>query len=375
MPDLYSDEGTLIPELKLTSRTVVNRTLALYGPSKSGKTVITKHVLDLIRPEVEQVLLVSPTEPSNQSFKNYISRPLIHYGMTAPDPKNPHKRIGGAAGAMAFLEGVWQRQEMLTQIYKRANEHKTLKKLFGRLSQKGKSACLADIAGAEKIRSKAEERLKKKFRNDASRLAEEQEKVTTSFETMKGQIYKKYVWKEIGHVWKQPLSEDERWAVAYIELNPRMVLIFDDCAAELKPLFNKPIFRKLFYQNRHNFLTVIFTLQDDTDLPTNLRKNAFISIFCNEVVCKSNFERATNKYPKATQKHVQEIAPVIYKSRFRKLAYVRDDPRGKEFYHFQAPRLENKMFGSEALRELCHALESNASAVDSKNPFYDQFKF
>ena len=48
------------------------------------------------------------------------------------------------------------------------------------------------------------------------------------------------------------LTEDEKYSLMYLNFNPRLLLIFDDCSAQLKPFFNKEIFRMLFYQNRHS---------------------------------------------------------------------------------------------------------------------------
>lgn len=373
--DLTSDDGISIPSLILNNKMITNKTIVLYGPSRSGKTVITKHILDLLHNSVDQVVLVSPTEPSNQSFVNYVPRPLIHYSMTIVDPKDSRKRLDGAAGALGFLNKLWLRQEMLTQCYMRANEYKTLKRLFTRISKTSQSQARKEIQPYDAAKSKVELKLEKKFRNDLSCLDDEKRKLNVKFDAIKCKIYKKYIWDEIESLYKnkKTLSDDEYCAIKYIALNPKMVLIFDDCAAELKPLFSKPIFRKLFYQNRHINLTVIFTLQDDTDLPTNLRKNAFISMFCNEVVCGSNFERVANKYPKAAKDIVKSISPTIYRNKYTVLAYIRDDPDGNEFYSFKAPGLKNKMFGSNAVIEICNALASDSSKVDRSNPFYNQF--
>ena len=373
---VVTETGVEIPGLRLTTHMVVDRTLALYGPSRSGKTVIAKSILDLISGCVDQILVVSPTEPSNQSYVDYVPAQLIHYTMTAPDPKNPRKRITGGPGALAFLENVWQRQEMLTQTYKRANRVDTLAALFGRTSQRYRTSAASDIAAVDRLRQQSLKKITKKFRHDKAKLSEETKKHNEKFDEVRGKIYKKYIWGDINGVWQQrdKMTKDEQWALQYLGLNPKLVLIFDDCAAELKPLFNKPIFRKLFYQNRHQNLTVIFTFQDDTDLPTNLRKNAFISIFCNEVVCTSNFERPSNRYSKAIKKEVQEIAPTIYSKLYRKLAYIRDDPQGRFFYHFTAPTPMGKMFGSEAVQELCQALAADGSKIDEDNPYFKKFR-
>ena len=96
--------------------------------------------------------------------------------------------------------------------------------------------------------------------------------------------------------------------MAYLELNPRVLLVFDDAAAEIKSYFNKPIFRKIFYQSRHSFITSVFAVQDDSDLPPNLRKNVALSLFMTPAVAKSNFDRASNKY----SKELTQVANGLY---------------------------------------------------------------
>lgn len=50
------------------------------------------------------------------------------------------------------------------------------------------------------------------------------------------------------------LTEDEKFTLNYINLNPRLLLILDDCAAELHPLFTKEIFKSFFTK----IVTVLF---------------------------------------------------------------------------------------------------------------------
>ena len=60
-------------------------------------------------------------------------------------------------------------------------------------------------------------------------------------------LYRKYITPHYNELWrKKSLSEDERYSLYYLHFNPRMLLIFDDCAAQLKPFFTKEIFRLLF---------------------------------------------------------------------------------------------------------------------------------
>jgi hypothetical protein len=198
--------------------------------------------------------------------------------------------------------------------------------------------------------------------------------VNEKFEKMLVLVYKKFLTPNINRLWKQKdLSEDARYSLNYLHFNPRLLLIFDDCTAQLKPFFAKEIFRKLFYQNRHSFITVVICCQDDTDLPTNLRKNAFVSIFTESIVCTSNFDRMSNKFPKTTKTYVAETAPTVFTG-FRKLAYIREDDKRQHFYHLTCEYPRPFIFGSDALTELCAAVRSEGVTMDTDNPFYEKFR-
>lgn len=378
--DIPTESGRAIPALRLTKRSIVNRTFALYGPSKSGKTVITKYLLDQLRSEVNMGIVISPTEPVNQSYVNYFPQPLIHYSFSAPDPKNPRKRLSGAKGAEAFLQQIWDRQEMVGGIYARANKPEVLKALFDRVSPDLQADAQPALQKIQQVRVRGEAQLRKKYRGNAGELKVRIKELCDNLVKKTGIVHKHFIRMDFAKLWarRSKLTEAEGWALNYLELNPRMVLILDDCAADIKPLFKKPEMRRLFYQNRHYNLTVIMCFQDDTDLDANLRKNAFISIFCSDVVCRSFFGRVSNQFPKETKREVEEITPLIYDDagghKYRKLAYIRDDPAGHNFYHFEAPASEEKMFGSPALLELCRELKSNASRLNEDNPFYRNFR-
>ena len=370
---LRTESGHEIPQLTLTGAMLMNRTVALYGASNSGKTIFTKHIMKLLNGPVEQVLLVSPTEPSNRSYEGYVAPPFIHSRLYLPDPANP-KKDDGPKGALRFLNAVWQRQEMMAAIYTRVNDADVLGSLYRRLPRGPRAEGLRYITAMNERRVRLLAQLQQRHGGDAGRCAEQVKGVNAKFEQMLVLLYKKYIAPAHASLWARPdLTEDEAYALTYLNFNPRLLLVFDDCAAELKSLFSKEIFRKLFYQNRHSMVTLVMCCQDDTDLPANLRKNVFVSIFMSEVVCQSNFERGANQFGKAMRAVVAAVAPEVFRGT-RKLAYIRDDPRGQHLYHVSVPSPTPAIFGSDALQELCAAVQSDSVSMDTDNPFYSHFR-
>lgn len=372
--DMITQTGRVVPALKITKRTLLNRSIALYGPSGVGKTHITKHMLDLLRGEVDQIIVVSPTELANHSYERYVPSQLIHYTMTAPDPKNPRKRLTGAKGAEAFLQQIFDRQEMLRGIFDRANALSVLRELFARVSPELQAAAQPVINKITEVHKRSGARLKSK-RLPPGVLIERQKELDYCIDRKYMVVYKHYIRQDFSRLWarRARLSAGEQWALTYFELKPGLVLVFDDCASDLKPLFKTPLFRRLFYQNRHYYTTVIFSFQDDTDLVPNLRKNAFVSIYCSEVICRSFFSQTTNRFSKEEKQMVDDIATTAFELRNRKVAYIREDPLGHHFYHFTAPATDERPFCSPAVLELCQGVQSTEN-LNAENPFYNSFQ-
>lgn len=341
---IQSKSGYQVAESILTPQHVLNRTTVLYGPSKTGKTVITKHILNMLQGEIDQVVLISPTEQSNRAYEEFIPAPLIHYKCDMP-----------------LLHHIMKRQEMLTSLYTKVNEISSLKALYARLPQKQQQEGGALLS-----------QLKDKYMS-ALATSDKHNELTLSYHKVVSVLYKQMILVYIPYLWREraTLTLEEQYTLKYLQLNPRILVIFDDCAAEFKPFLKKDIFRQFFYQNRHNNITVVFCCQDDTDLPANLRKNVFMSIFTESVVCKSNFDRSSNNFPRSVKQMVDEIIPLVFKQH-RKLVYIRDDTQC--FYHLTCPLPLPQMFGSKALHRLCAKVVAQASSIDYTNPFFRRFQ-
>jgi hypothetical protein len=371
--DLVTESGKTIPALQVGPSLFLDRSSVIYGPSKTGKTVITKHIMQTVNGYIEQVLVISPSEPTNRSYEGFVDAPFIHYRLYMADPSNP-KKEDGTKGALRFLEAVWQRQEMMAAIYTRANNADVLSNLFGRLPKETRAVGVKYIQLINEKRSRVVDQVRKQFAGEAGRREEKVKEINEKFRKMLVLLYKKYIAPYYAQLWERTdLSEEERCSLCYLNFNPRLLLIFDDCAAQLKLVFNKEIFRKLFYQNRHSFITTVFCVQDDTDLPTNLRKNAFVSFFTEPIVTSSNFDRISNKFPKPTKQFVSEALDTVFQGH-RKLAYIREDDRRQHFYHVTFPYPKAFRFGSTAAHELCETVATKGVTMDKENPFYERFR-
>lgn len=370
--NLYAIKGQKIPELNLHAKEYIDKTIVIYGPTKTGKTVIVKNIMKIVSNYIDQILVIAPTEPSNRSYEGYVDPALIHYKLYNTNDNGKNGKDDWKQHAFLFLESIWKRQEMMASIYTNTNKIENLKKIFKYVVPHIKDEANCHIDNINKKLKTAIHQINKKYTNEGIRT-EKIKEIVNKFDEILVQIYKKYIYIDYKNIWECNLTEEERSTLQYIFFNPRLLLIFDDCAAQLKPFFSKEIFRKLFYQNRHSFVTLIICCQDDTDLPANLRKNAFISFYTEPVVCLSNFERSSNKYSKQIREHVNDLIPIIFKGH-RKLAYIREDDKNINFYHVTYEYPKPFKFGSKALQELCNLVQTTEPVMDKDNPYYNIFK-
>lgn len=365
--------GREVSPIALRAEHLLNRSITLFGPSRTGKTVATKAIMKILSPHVEQVLVVSPTEPSNQSYAGFVAPPLIHYSLGRLDPAV--SRDSPIKAGTRFLELIWKRQEMLSSMWKVANNLENLQTLFEIVARKHnvrKTRELLDHLQEKKRR--ALRNIAVAHQNDPATFEKRRDDVNEKYDEFLSLVYKRELAHHVADLWGKKLDKNVRATLEYIFINPRLLIIFDDCAAELKPFNNKEILRKMFYQNRHVNITVVICCQDDTDLPPNLRKNSFICVYTDPLVATTYFQR--NKFPKGTQQFINEAIPLVFDKTnhpFRKFVFIREDPEGRHYYHitFKAP--SKFVFGSTPLRELCDQVQTNTQTFDTANPFYDSF--
>jgi hypothetical protein len=366
--------GHRVHRLAPTAEMFLNRSTVVNGPSGSGKTVIVKNIMRLLVPHVDIGIVVSPSELSNRSYGDCVPRPLLHYQMYLPGTSGRAKN-DEQKGAIRFLEAIWARAEIMAAIFARASDSKVLSSLYNRLPAEARAPVDRAIARMNIEREKLIARLKAKYRAEPGRADEKIREAADRFRQWLVRVYKATIAPRAELLARQSLSEDEAYCLTNIRFNPCQLLVFDDCADQLKGIFKHEIFRKLFYRGRHNYISLVICCQDDTDLDTNLRKNAFVTFFTEAQVALSNFTRVSNKFPKPVQRFVGEIVEDVFAKdqRFRKLVYIREDPRRINFYHVTFACPLPFVFGSAAVRDLCEAVEARDSPVDQSNIFYAAF--
>lgn len=369
-PAEFSEEpSTGLPELQLTVESVFNRTTIFYGPSNTGKTVGVKLVMKLLQPLVPEIVVVSPTEGANRSYEGFVPPTLIWASPSAPDPNA--KRSNPNKDRLRFYENLWSRQEAKVAVYQRVNNLDTLVSLFRKLPSEAKAEGAKCLGRINEARVRALQKLEDEIPEVGVRLAKSKE-VKEHFVKAMALVYRRFIVPHRQELWEKDLTTEERFSIENFGFNPALLLVLDDIAAEYKNLWKEEVFKKFFYQNRHSHLSVVVTLQDDTELSANLRKNAFVSIFTEAKCARANFSRKSNSYSVEEQNTALDAIKKVYRGH-RKLAYLRDDPRRQHYYHITMPFPQPFRFGDEALWELNDRVLQRGEVVDKLNPYARRF--
>jgi len=375
---LETSNGEHVPEIRLTPNMLLNKSISMYGTSGSGKSHIVKYFIDLLSSKAEQYLLISPTEPSNRSYTDTISAPLIHYEISKPDSNE--KKDTEVKKTVRMLKCIFDRQQMLTSMYSISRDMKMLKKLYKRLP---KEAQEFGNKMFERLKDSTKQYIKKierKFINDKDKQDTQIKNINDMHDECLINTYKRVIlpFRDYLLMNERSLSENEENALLYLVMSPYLVAIFDDCADLLDKVKNDPILKAYFYRNRHVMLTTIYCFQSLKNLESSLRDNTFISVFTCKKMAIKYFTNKTNAFEPAEVKKILRIIEVVFNPdpifKRRKLVYIRDDPASYGFYHLTAPSLEKRLYGSSALNEFCDKIKSKGHSLDKGNQFYDCFK-
>lgn len=333
----------------------LGRTTVLYGESGSGKSTICMHILKTLSPHCDQILVVSPSDPQNKTYSNgCVATPLIHYTIT-----------------LKTLQDLWDRQEMMSAVYKRANNADTLKRLFGRLSLPHVEE---SIRMAQRMRAETIGKIREQYVDPAMVMKKTQE-VDEKFAELTVLIYKRYIAENADHLSKCDLDKEERFSLEYLGFNPNMVVVFDDCSAQLgaKEIKKSKVFKDFFYRNRWAHLTIIICAHNDKNLEQDIRKNAFVNIFTTKSCAMGFFINKTNYFDPETIAAAKDAIKQIQEPKIghQRLAYLREE---NKFYKVNAKIFPGFTFGSSVVRQYCDRIRDNGSvSVDKSNKFYDTF--
>lgn len=355
-----SDHANALEDLPISSSLFLDKTAILYGASGSGKSHVIIDIIYNLRRSIKQIVVVCPTDPTNRTYSGtdgkpgIVQRPLIHYKLTE-----------------GLLIKLWQRQEMFAAVHSRANQITVLESLFSKLNLGDVNKVLnkAESVKAETIGNIEDQYVDKAIRK--AKITEIEEK----FKEFYILVYKRYIAANKKALSQMKLTPDESFALKYLSFNPRMVLVLDDCSADFKKIKSKEaksVLEKMFFQNRWAYLTVLIAVHDDKLLDSELRKNAYISIFTTPQSAYAYFKRDTNGFPREMLNRVNSISKSVFTGH-QKLAFVR---QRDEIYRMTAVDRSDTpfIFGAPAILDYCGKIQSDGGiSIDKNNDFYEYF--
>ena len=335
-------------ELKIDYKLFLNKTTNLFGESKTGKSFLILDILYHLAPHVEQIMVFSPNDQQNQIFApKRVPLPMVHY-VISPQ----------------ILEALWERQQAFTAVAKRAQNPVVLKRLFDRCED-GR-AVEAVTMFAAKYRARIEELRRSGADVKITETEEEYQRLIMT-------VYKKTISAHEKRVGKLKLSEDEQFTLKYLNFNPNLVVVFDDCTDQIKKFRTHPVINKFYTMCRWVSITMINGMHTDKALEPEQKKGAFTSIWTENSCANAYFERASNNFAKEERLSALATVKMVFSplAKFQKLIWVRDE---KRFYRYTAVNHPGDWrVGSDEFWNFCMQIKSNGASACPDNQFMQGF--
>ena len=340
-----------IPIVKDDSNSFLHKTTILYGSSNTGKSVLIKHIMYLLKDIIPNLIIFNPTNDLNNTYTGIVPELCIHKEV------NPE-----------LLINIYQRQREAVEIFNLVHKTNHLKVIFDLCANSQERDIynhITKITNDVKVSYEYKNIHMAKKKADITSIDQIQKE--KYIELFKSVIKKNYHNNDLEN--NKFLTDEQKKVIKYIDFNPEFLLIADDCASNAKEWGNLTEVNELFFNGRHFHITTIISLQDEQILPPKIRSNAFNSIFTTKPCATAYFGRKTNNFPKNDIKMYNKFLDCIFHENeltsnneeiknYKKIVYSRDDENHKIKYII-ANLYENFKFGSESLFALSNQAKDN----------------
>lgn len=336
----------------------------IFGGSGTGKTTVMDEIMWLLKPHIPTCFVISPTNNSNQAFTGKVPKKFIQ------DGRDMDKLV-------KWLERFIERQKNAAQMYMHANNIQNLKELFDKVSDSQSTTIERSIIEV------AENKLISIENADDLNFAEKKTQalsIKVERDNVLRKLYKTTLrYNKVALETSARLTKHERVTLSFLDINPHVLLIMDDCASKFKKLYKMTTaIKEIFYEGRQYFITTIITTQDDKEIDSELRKNSMINIFTTAQTATAAFERSSNSYPKHVKDRSKYCIEAIFKQEpgkpqhYQKLVYIQNltDP----FRYTIADLYDEFRMCSDSIWEFENRLSSK-DKDDSleNNPFFTKY--
>lgn len=358
---LFTEAGLEVPYHTPTVDYYLDKTTFIFGRSFSGKTTMIEEIMHICRNHIPNYLIIAPST-SQDAYKHKLPLRCIKEDLT-----------------QSKLEKIWNRQSELTKIYKQVNNVDNLREIFNMIKDNPYKALInaLDLTVNNYI---------KNIENNRNLHFTQKRKYTELIESKKNErsilIFKTMIRKNKMSLLKMNLSLEQQAVVEYLDLNPRMMLIFDDCTEKFpnwtkkSKKQNDSVFNSILFRGRHNFITLIVTAHDDKFIPPELRKNARTVKFGDSSSLIAYINK--NAYTNEERKNAEKISKLIFgdnddtnSKNYQKVCHIRDAKI--PFQYTIANIYPDVKMGSKTLWSLSEKMPCNNDTLNN-NPFIKNLK-
>ncbi|MCA9330243.1 hypothetical protein KDA11_06340, partial [Candidatus Saccharibacteria bacterium] len=310
-PTIVGKKNWEISGRPLSPDIILGHSNTIYGTSESGKTTLVIYLMRLLAPIVGTVVIFCPSaRGKNRDYDGIVPNAMIHTELDK-----------------SFFIKIAHMQEARATQYEHVENKENIKKLYSFVRSDRIDACIRNL---EAMYRKAY-RQKKKYSKDEKEFREEMKRLRQLITTAKYSLYKKQIMFRSKDIPVKRLTQSERIALSFIDLNPHILVIFDDCTEDLKEICNSSDpeskeFYKFYTQGRWRNITVLTISHDLGSFPKKLRANSHNSFFADSITALS-FVSGNNDIAKPERDWVTDVVPEIYGRpdlhEFNKLCYCK----------------------------------------------------
>jgi len=333
------------------------KSTTIFGASGSGKSTVVIEILKLLKDLIPLIAVFAPTADETKSFAGIVPDEMVFRSVD-----------------LDKLESLYERQQASTKVFNMVNDKMRLRSLFLKVSTlKMRETESAVISGAKDLiyKMKCDESIdfiqRKQGVSDVKKARDEYLKT----------LYKHVIRINRQRLRKLHLSDEDIYVLKYLDFNPNIIIVFDDCGSVFtKRMQKNKTIQKIFFQGRHSYITTIFVFQDDLNLESSLRKNSFVNVFTTQQCAQAYFERSSNNFSKDEKKNATKIINTILsparKKEHKKLVYVRDSDT--PFRYTIAGLYDTFQFGCPTLWDYCKKLKIANTRFNPDDPTMSSFR-
>ena len=128
---IFSEDGTEIPLFSKDYTYFLNKSIILYGSSGSGKSMIMRDILYILKDHIPNILVIAPTNHLNNSFDDIIPPQLIFPDVTEE-----------------LIQNIFKRQKTVVKLYNMVNDYQRLENIYNEMKTFIKSSLTVKFGGA-----------------------------------------------------------------------------------------------------------------------------------------------------------------------------------------------------------------------------------